>query len=455
MSLLPETERALLRRIAVEQAQKRAPSLVATVVRDGRAVWFGGRGRVDGGPPTADTQYRIGSITKSFVAVLIMRLRDEGLLDLNDPLDKHLPGTAMGDRTIGHLLAHTAGLTAEPAGEWWERTEGHDWESLAAANGPEALRHRAGRRFHYSNLGFAVLGQVVAAIRGTEWTTALREEILTPLGMDRTTVRPVAPHASGLAVHPWADVVLSEPEHDAAAMAPAGQLWSTTTDLARWAAFIGGDTAGVLSPETVAEMREPAAVEDGPAWQSGYGLGLVLRLDPGHRLAGHTGSMPGFLAAVWADVENDAGAAVLMNTTNGVPVGGLAADLVAIVSSHEPRLPAEWVPLDDADPALLALTGVWYWGPSPHVLRLLPDRWLSLTPADGDGTGGRFRPEPDGTWTGLDGYRAGETLRVILRPDGEPDHLNVHTFVFTRTPYDPSVPAPGGLDEDGWHHHPR
>jgi CubicO group peptidase (beta-lactamase class C family) len=454
MSLLAGTERALLRRIAVEQAEKRAPSLVATVVRDGRATWFGGRGSVNGEPPTADTQYRIGSITKSFVAVLVMRLRDEGRLELNDQLDEHVPGTPMGDRTIGQLLAHTGGLCAEPAGEWWERTEGRDWAELAAVTGPGALRHRAARRFHYSNLGFAALGQVVASVRGTAWTDALRDEILRPLQMTRTTGRPAPPHAEGLAVHPWADVVLAEPEHDAAAMAPAGQLWSTTADLSRWAAFVGGDTAGVLAADTMAEMREPAAVEDGSTWQSGYGLGLALRRDRGRRLAGHTGSMPGFCGAVWVDVEDDVAAAVLVNSTGGVPVGSLAADLVHMVAEHEPRLPAEWTPLDGADPALLELTGHWYWGPSPYVLRLLPGRWLSLAPADQDGTEGRFRPEEDGTWTGLDGYRAGESLRVIRRPDGSVSHLDVHTFVFTRSPYDATAPIPGGVDDQGWHRGP-
>ncbi len=451
MSLLPETERALLHRIAVEQAERRIPSLAAAVVRDGHTAWFGGRGRVGAERPTADTQYRIGSITKTFVAVLIMRLRDEGRLDLNDPLDKHVTGTVVGERTIGQLLAHTGGLTAEPSGDWWERTPGKDWAGLAESTGPDALRHRAGRRFHYSNLGFAVLGQVVAEARGTDWVTALREEILRPLEMDRTTARPAAPHAQGLGVHPWADVVLAEPEHDALAMAPAGQLWSTANDLSRWAAFVGGDTGDVLRPATIAEMREPAVIEDGADWDNGYGLGLAVRLHEGRRLAGHTGSMPGFLAAVMADSANDVGAITLTNATCGVPIGALAADLIGIVARHEPRLPAEWTPLGDADPALLELTGPWYWGPSPYILRLLPDRGLSLAPADQDGTTGRFRAEADGTWTGLDGYRAGETLRVVRRPDGSVSHLNVHTFVFTRTPYDPGAPVPGGLDERGWH----
>ena len=62
----------------------------------------------------------------------------------------------------------------------------------------------------------------------------------------------------------------------------------------------------------------------------------------------------------------------------------------------------------------------------------------------------RFRPEADGSWTGLDGYYAGETLRVVRRPDGTTSHLDLNTFVLTRTPYDPGAPVPGGVDPAGW-----
>lgn len=448
-ALLPGTERALLRRLAEAQANGRAPSVAAAVVRDGRTVWTGSRGRVDGLPPTPGTQYRIGSITKSFVGVLVMRLRDEGLLDLDDPLDEHVPGTPVGDRTIGRLLSHAGGLAAEPPGEWWERTPGRDWPELAAGLGPDEVRFAAGRAFHYTNLGFGLLGQVVAELRGKPWNEALREEILLPLEMARTTDRPAAPHATGYAVHPWADILLEEPEHDARAMAPAGQLWSTASDLARWVAFVGGDTGGVLAPDTLAEMRAPQTVEDAGAWTSGYGLGLQLRRDRGMRLAGHTGSMPGFRATVWTDPDEGVGAVVLANATSAVPVAAVAADLVHLVADREPRLP-EWTPLADADPALVELTGAWYWGPAPYTLRLLPDGWLSLVPAALDASAGRFRPGPDGTWTGLDGYHTGETLRIARRPDGTVSHLDLNTFVLTRAPYDPSAPIPGGLDERGW-----
>jgi len=252
-------------------------------------------------------------------------------------------------------------------------------------------------------------------------------------------------------VHPWADVVLPEPAHDAVAMAPAGQLWSTLNDLARWTGFVAGDTADVLHPDTVAEMREPAIVEDGDQWLGGFGLGLQLIRDRGRRLAGHTGSMPGFLAAVWADPEQASGAVVFANATTGPDVPGVAADLVDILATSEPRLPAEWTPLSEADPKLLELTGTWYWGPAARVVRLLPDGWLSITPVvPGGGRASRFRREADGTWTGLDGYYAGETLRVVRNAAGDVSHLDLATFVFTRTPYDPEAEIPGGVDPAGW-----
>ncbi|WP_406314462.1 beta-lactamase family protein [Streptosporangium sp. NBC_01639] len=447
--VLESTARALLRRIAVEQAESRLPSLTAAVVRDGRLAWFGARGRVEGAAPDESTQYRIGSITKSMVATVVMRLRDEGRVDLLDPLGKHVPGTPVGEVTVAQMLSHTAGLTAEPPGQWWERTPGMPVEELIALLGSQTARHRPGRRFHYSNLGFALLGELVARHRGMSWAQAVQAEVLEPLGMHDTTSRPRAPHAYGYAVHPWADVLLPEPEHDALAMAPAGQLWSTPADLARWAAFLAGDTADVLDPGTLAEMREPATVDDGDAWTGGFGLGLQLVRAGGRRLAGHGGSMPGFLATVWADPADRVGVLFMTNATSGAS-RSLLTELLAILDEHEPRLPAEWQPAG-VDTGLLELTGPWYWGPGAYTLRLLSGRDLSLSPIDGGGArASRFVAQADGTWLGLEGYYAGETLRVVRRADGSLSHLDLNTFVFTRTPYDPAAEIPGGVDDGGW-----
>lgn len=449
-AMLQTTEFALLRRVAAEQAENRAPSLVTAVVRGGDVLWVGARGEVDGAAPTTDTQYRIGSITKTFIAVLVMRLRDEGLLDLNDSLDKHVAGTPFGHLTIAQLLSHTGGLMSEAPGSWWERSLGDDWPTLRESLDESAVKHRASERFHYSNTGYAVLGQLVAELRGTGWYDALANEVLAPLEMDRTTPQPVAPHALGWAVHPYADVLLPEPTPDTGALAPAGQLWSTVHDLARWLRFIAGDTGTVLHPDTVEEMRAPATVEDGPAWTTGYGLGFQTFRDSGRRFAGHGGSMPGFLASVVVDPATTTGALAMTNSTAGVGVSALTMDMIKLLDDYEPALPAEWRPMADVDPGLLALTGQWFWGPMPFVLRLLPGGWLDLRPASGAGRGSRFRPVGEETWLGLDGYYAGETLRLHRHSDGSPRHLDLATFIFTQTPYDPKAPIPGGVDERGW-----
>lgn len=447
--LLPTTEFALLRRLATEQVSGRAPSLVAAVVRDGELVWSAARGEVDSAAPDNLTLYRIGSITKSLVAAVVMRLRDEGGLHLNDPLEAHVPGTSFGSVTVAQLLSHASGLTSESPGAWWERTPGGSWTELNASLGPAEVKHRAGQRFHYSNVGYGVLGELVARLRGGSWLDAVRDEILRPLEMSHTTDRPSGRHAKGYAVHPFADVVLPEPEHDAGAMAPAGQLWSCVDDLARWTAFVGGDTGEVLHPDTVAEMREAAVIDDSGAWNSGYGLGLQLVHANGKRLAGHTGSMPGFLACTMIDPATRTGAVAFANTTSGVGILSLTADLIAMADDYEPPLPAEWRP-SAVEESLLELTGLWHWGPSPYHLRVLPNGWLDLSPATGGGRASRFRPLGDDRWLGLDGYYAGETLAVTRDADGRPHHLDLATFVFTRTPYDASAPVPGGVDERGW-----
>ncbi|MEV0275116.1 serine hydrolase domain-containing protein [Streptomyces sp. NPDC050610] len=458
--LLPATRRALAHRIAVAQAEGRSPSLMGAVVREGELVWSGGRGAVDGRVPGSDTQYRIGSITKTFIAVLVLRLRDEGLLDLADPLRKHLdlnldltgaPPEA-GDATVAQLLSHTAGLAAEARGPWWERTEGALRPALTDVFGEGPQPHPAGRRHHYSNPGFALLGALVERLRGgTPWHEVLRREVLEPLGMDRTTPLPEAPHADGWAVHPWADVLQPEPAVDTGLMGPAGQLWSTAGDLGRFAAFLLHGDERVLSAETLAKMREPASGPEGEHWDGGYGLGVQLIRSQGRLLFGHTGSMPGFVAALWVNAADAVAGIALANVTAGPPTGAVAADLVRIVADREPRFPRPWQPLPAADAELLALTGPWYWGATPLALRLRADRGLELRGLAGQGRASRFRAEADGTWTGLDGYYAGEVLRVVRTEAGEVSHLDIGTFVFTRQPYEPGDAAvPGGVHPEGW-----
>lgn len=442
------TRHHLLARAARAQRHGRLPSLAAAVVR-GDTTWFAGRGRIDGAAPTPDTQYRIGSLTKMFTAVLVLQLRDAGRLRLDDPVDDHAPGTALGNRTVGQLLTHTAGLQAETDGDWWERTPGRPWSDLCTLAGPAGVLDDTVGRLHYSNLGFAVLGQIVERYHATSWSEALARQVLDPLEMPRTTMSPRSPAARGWAVHPWADMVLPEPAHDSGAMAPAGQLWSTTADLGRWSRFLVGDTADVLSPDTLEEICAPAAVWDLADDALAYGLGVMVVRRAGRVLVGHGGSMPGFACALTVDRSEHTAAIALSNATSGLD-GELTVDLLGVVRQQEPTVVDEWTPQQPQDPDVVELLGVWYWGARPVTLRSVPGDLLRLAALDERGRASRLAPAGRDRWTGLDGYYAGESLRVERGEDGRPRRLVMASFVFTRQPYAPEELIPGGVDPHSW-----
>jgi hypothetical protein len=222
--------------------------------------------------------------------------------------------------------------------------------------------------------------------------------------------------------------------------------------LARFAACLAKGDGRVLSAESLWEMRTPAAPSQAADVASGYayGLGLELRRWGDRLLVGHSGSLPGFLASLTIDVEADVAAVVLANCTSGPLPVTVGADLVRIVADAEPRIPEPWRPLREIDPSVLELAGQWYWGTYGFGLRLTADGLLSLEPLSGSGRRSRFRANGDGTWTGLEGYYAGEVLRAVRRPDGSVDHLDLGSFVFTRQPYDTEASVPGGVDPEGW-----
>jgi CubicO group peptidase (beta-lactamase class C family) len=457
-SMLEDRTRRLLHaRLARDQADERLPSVVAGLARDGELIWTSDRGLVDRAQPDPDTQYRAGSITKTFVAVAVMRLRDSGELSLSDPIGDHVDLTGLGAApavaaiTVGQLLSHSAGLRAETAGPWWERTPGSSLADLVSSSLQEdAARFRPGRRHHYTNVGYALLGALIAAKSGKTWYEVIARDLLAPLSMVRTTMRPQAPHATGYAVHPYADVLLTEPEHDAGAMAPAGQLWTTVNDLARFARLLSGRTEGIIAAQTLAEMREPLVISEaaGQPWTSAYGLGLQLWNTGGVRQYGHTGSMPGFMALLAiTDAPGSDTVILACNSTTGFSVS-LGSDLLAILAEEEPYVPAEWKPTQvDAD--LLTLLGSWFWGPAPYTLSLSGDE-LELSRDGADGRGMLFRRDADGGWRGLDGYMAGEPLTLVPGPDGNVIALDIASFIYTRTPYDPAAPVPGGVESEGW-----
>lgn len=444
---LDSTSAHLRKVLGAEQVSARMPSLVAGLVRDGELIWWQGRGqavlRGAEDEPGPDTQYRIGSITKSMTAVLVMQLRDEGKLDLADRLDRHLPDTAFGDATVRQLLSHAAGMPAEPPAPWWERSPGKSYPELIGALDGTSRPLPAAQQYHYSNLAFALLGEVVARCHLCSWWEALQGQLLQPLGLLRTTYQPEAPAAQGFSVDAFAGTLTDEPAQDAGAMAAAGQLWSTVADLARYAAFLTDPKADVLSPDTMREMVtvQSGTPEDGLA--AGYGLGLRLLNAGGRTLVGHTGSMPGFLAGLFVDRERRTGAVCLANGTAGLRCEGLPVDLLTLLEVHEPTVPVAWAPTRGLPGGVADLLGLWHWGETALLVGYAAGELTMTRPGD-DCPAHRYRPAGLDTFVGVSGYHTGETLMVVRDADGSVRYLECTTYIYTRQPYDPSAPIPGG-----------
>ncbi|MGH3314773.1 MAG: serine hydrolase domain-containing protein [Nocardioidaceae bacterium] len=442
--MLPSTEAHLTAALAQAQVTGRLPSVVAGVLQDGRLAWSSGRGRhvrLDAGDrPHADTQYRIGSITKTFTAALVVQLRDEGRLDLNDPVGTHVPEGPYEDRSLRALLSHTSGMQAEPFGPWWERAPGVGYAELVDANPASGAVLPPGRQFHYSNLAFAVLGEVVARLRECTWEEALHQRLLRPLGMHRTTYVEQSPAAQGLAVDALSATLTPEPAYDSGAMAPAGQLWSTVGDLAAWMRTLADPPADLLDAESMHEMATVQSTSTGEDLSGGYGLGLQMTGPGPLVLVGHGGSVPGFVSAMFVDRSTGVGAVVLSNGGYGLDGTGLTRTLVDTVLEHEPALPKEWLPTASAPDRMTELLGTWHWGHMPFVMTTDgTDLFLASTSRQKSFS---FRPEGTDTYIGLTGYHTGETLRVVRHDDGTVSHLDIATFVFTRVPYDPRALTP-------------
>ncbi len=345
------------------QAEARIPSLSVAVHRGDRDPWaltVGEPGR----------QFRIGSVTKTLTAVLVLQCRDDGMLDLDDRLDAHLNVPAHGDVTLRRLLSHTAGLQREPYGDVWDTLVAPDVDTLLddLARAERVLPNA--RRVHYSNLGFALLGQLAARLRGGTWAEVLAEKILRPLGLDSVGVTPDDDAAVGYLVDAYSDAARPEPQFQLGGAAPAAQLWSTAADMARWAAFLADPAAvdpsgAVLAPDTLDEMRWPLTTNDETVWSLGFGLGLIL-LPQGDRVmhVGHDGAMPGFLSAVHGrrgpGSPRALGAAVLASSGTAVAAPDLVHELLKLTVEHDPPEIDPWVRAVPAPTAYRSILGRWW-----------------------------------------------------------------------------------------------
>jgi CubicO group peptidase (beta-lactamase class C family) len=443
MSDLTESTGRSLRRIAGEkQAKGRVPGLMAGVVRHGSLIWHAGIGAGDlelGRPPGLDDQFLVASNTKTFTAVMVMQLRDEGRLSLDDTLNRFVPeATYQGQSaspTVRQMLAHSSGMQREPVGDVWETLEAPDREGLVAGFAQAERVLSPHHRWHYSNLMYSLLGEVVARLDDTEWYAALRRRILDPLEMTRTTNGFEGARTKGYFVPPHTDVPLLEPVPDMRAMAPCAGLASTVQDLATWSGFVADPVSEVLSPDTLEEMCQPQIVIDVERWEGAMGLGFFLMRSGERVYVGHTGGMPGQITGVFTHRESGTGGIVLMNASTTPDPAAFAIALADHVIEHDPEEPEVWTPGTAVPDDLAELLGTWYTEGSPFVFSVRRGR-LEARPPDlpDHKPSSLFEKVGDDLFRTVAGREEGELLRVTRDEAGAISKLNWATYLVTRDP---------------------
>jgi CubicO group peptidase (beta-lactamase class C family) len=429
--------RDLERQVRLAQSQWHSPAVSAGIVRDGALVWSThiGSARLDPqATPTDDTQYMIGSITKTFTAVLIMALRDGGQLSLDDRLGQYLPQTRHGAITIRQMLAHASGLQREPVGRIWENLDAPDQERLLRELESAEQVLPAHFAFHYSNLAFALLGQVVEQLEARPWGDVVTERILAPLEMTSTVLAPDdSARALGYQIHPHTGVATVEPVFRQKAMAPLGGLWSTVADLGRYASFVADPIDDILSPDTVDEMCRPLIMTDVEGWARAYGLGYDLQRIGERVLAGHGGAMPGFLAGLRVGRQDRVGAVVFANCTAGADPVGLAGQLVSAVLDAEPAMALTWTP-SQPQPDFDGILGSWWTEGEEIVFEVRDNVLWSRIPGGLPIADTRFVRVDADRFRAAVGRERGELLEITRGEGVAVERMHFATYALTRNP---------------------
>jgi CubicO group peptidase (beta-lactamase class C family) len=270
-------------------------------------------------PATADTVYRIGSITKQFTAVAILQLAERGRLQLTDDLRRYVPEFPAKPKpvTLEHLLTHTSGIA--------NYTDVKDWLEIGAKPMPRAqllarfvdkpLEFDPGTRWEYSNSNYYLLGMVIEAVTKRPYADVIRDQLLVPAGMRASGYcsEAMPHHAQGYSLKggepkPALPVDMAHPF-------AAGALCATVTDMIAWQRAL--DTGKLLRPETLARMRTQATLADGKP--TGYGYGLFLGEIEGHHRVGHGGGINGFTSMLARYPDDDLTIAVLANAEVDTP----------------------------------------------------------------------------------------------------------------------------------------
>lgn len=325
-----DVARALTQLVEHERAQKGIPAISISLVDGRRIVWAQGFGWADstaGVRASASTVYRVGSVSKLFTDVGIMRLVEHKALDLDAPIQRYLPdfhpkNPFGGEITIRELTSHRAGLTREPPiGNYFDDSTRTLAATVASLNST-SLVYKPGTHTKYSNAGIAVLGYVLERTQHESFYPYLKRAVLAPMGLEHSAFEPLPDVRAHLAkADMW---TLDGRRFDAPTfqlgMGPCGSMYSTVLDLGRFVEILLGhgltsDGKRVLAASTLDSMWMPQFAAPGAT--SGYGIGFNIGGLDGHRTIGHDGAIYGFATAVLA-LPDDSLGVVVTATLDGV-----------------------------------------------------------------------------------------------------------------------------------------
>jgi CubicO group peptidase (beta-lactamase class C family) len=297
LSLTPNINTALLDQVVLAQMEKHAlPGISLAVIEGDQIVYLKGYGTAGDHPMTPQTQMFIGSQSKSVTALVIAQLAEEGLIDLNKPVQTYIPWFRVADDkaseqiSINHLLHHTSGLS------------GSGFDLILPANTTPEAAVRAlaqaevtapvGTAFQYFNEGYDVLSFVIETVTGEQYADVVQDRVFDPLGMDLTTADPATATdlSSGYTRLFGFPVPIEQPVRDYEI--GAGYIVSTAEDMARYALAIKDGAVGLVSPQMYQTIITPGLADYGMGWHIVDGGRKIFHGGANETFASHVNIYP-------------------------------------------------------------------------------------------------------------------------------------------------------------------
>ncbi|MCW5943393.1 MAG: beta-lactamase family protein [Fimbriimonadaceae bacterium] len=324
--------------VRIRMDDRHIQGLSLAVVEKGRLVSARAYGLANvelGARASTDTVYEIGSVSKQFAAVAVMKLVEEGKLDLDKPVRTYLPKAPdKWDRiTLRHLLTHTSGLKNLNDIAGFEVTEKLDQAKTIAKLAVPDLEFEPGTKYAYRNTGYSLAGYIVENTVGKPYWTYLRERFWEPIGMRTATTRDlftVIPNrADG---YEWENGKLTNRDSDLTDIFAAGAIAASVLDLAQWVARFKNDS--VLKAPSWNVLWTPHKLRSGES--TGYGMGFSIGTFADERLIGHGGSTAGFSSTIQWLPDRDLAVIVLTNAGEVGVATRVAREVLTALTGKKP-----------------------------------------------------------------------------------------------------------------------